>query len=389
MPTEKIQFSKRVLERITPPAKNRVWYRDAGCPGLWAAVFYSGTVVFYRYSKIANRPERLRIGRLGEISVEEARRECIRLGGAIAAGVNVAAEKRAARRLPLFGELADRYLEQPNRSGRDRQERRPATLAKYRSFLANGLADWRLKPLASITRGAVEELITRLAGTKRTANGILKFVRAVLEYAVELEMLPANPATRVKAFATQSRGRYLSQDELGRLLTAADNAGDPIADLTRLAILTAARRSNVVQMRWCDINLDESRWRLSADQMKANKAHDIPLAASAVEILRRRLETRSNDYVFPGRGSRPIAFPFRQWESVLESAGLDDFRFHDLRRTAATIASGKGTPITAVSRLLHHSQLATTSVYAKGADESTRQAVEAIAAYVAASKRSP
>lgn len=82
MPSKEIEFTKRTLLAIQPPAEaDRDWYRDANCPGLWLAVFKSGVKSFVMYRKIHRRPERIRIGAFPELSIEQARRECQKASG--------------------------------------------------------------------------------------------------------------------------------------------------------------------------------------------------------------------------------------------------------------------------------------------------------------------
>ncbi len=385
MATKQLRFSKRVIEAFKPPiGADREWIRDSGSPGLWLAVFATGARVFYRYSKVGGRPERIRIGRFPELSVEQARRENLRLAGRIAAGANPNEERRAARRVPTFGEMLASYIAAPRR-GRVKRERRPSTIRAYQSLANTVFAPWSSRPISSITRAHVETLVDQVARErgKGAAKNSLDMARAVFIAAVNAEIIPSNPARLVVGFATVERERFLTVDELGRLMKALDGADESLRDLVRLALYTAARRSNLCHMRADELDLPGATWSIPGAKMKNGKAHVLPLSAAAVDILRRRLAIGS-EWIFPGKNGRSAPFPTVRWQALLKAANISGFVFHDLRRTAATLATTAGAPLPIVSRLLGHATLAQTSVYARPADEATRAAVDQVASKIAA-----
>ena len=111
-------------------------------------------------------------------------------------------------------------------------------------------------------------------------------------------------------------------------------------------------------MRWVDLDLDNATWTLAAGDTKAKRAHLAPLAPVAVEIIKAMPEV--GDYVFSTSANSPIrgfARASRQLDGWLESKGLglsEPWRFHDLRRTAATHMVRLGVPELVVSRVLNH-----------------------------------
>ena len=141
-------------------------------------------------------------------------------------------------------------------------------------------------------------------------------------------------------------------------------------------------------MRWADIDFDNSTCTLTAAQTKAKRANLVPLAPAAVDIIKAMPEL--GDYVFSTSANSPIrgfARSKRQLDEWLESkgAGLSEpWRFHDLRRTAATHMVRLGLPELVVSRVLkHRGQGVTGQVYALHSyAPEKRHALEAWAAEV-------
>ena len=388
MPSKEIEFTKRTLLAIQPPAEaDRDWYRDANCPGLWLAVFKSGVKSFVMYRKIHRRPERIRIGAFPELSIEQARRECQKLAGKIAEGVNPAEQRRTARRAPTFGELYREYMNAPQR-GREKRDRRPGTVRSYNYVVNTVIPDWQSKRLSTITRADVERMADAAAKERGLvpANMAITVVKAVLEFACDREHLTTNVARKVRRFALQSRERFLTDPEIKRLWKTLDGVRVEVADLVRLALLTGARRSNLLAMKWADVDLDMGMWTISADDMKAAKSHRVPLSAPAQEALRRRLGSRLPDakWVFPGSGEKPMNFPYAEWTELLKSAGIERFTFHDLRRSFATLQLSANVPTEVTSKSLGHGSTKTTAIYARVQSRAMKDAIDGVAARVLA-----
>ena len=192
------------------------------------------------------------------------------------------------------------------------------------------------------------------------------------EYAIARQLVTTNPATAVVArfIATQdSRERVLSPDEMGRVLRAvyASSIRRPLKLAIHLLVLTMVRKSELIEARWSEFDLNAGIWRISADRMKKDREHWVYLAPQAVAMLRELHENRtSQQYVFPtvrGGIDRPIA------KSTLNQAvrALDmevqHFVLHDFRRTASTHLHEMGQSSDAIEKALAHSIKGIKGVY--------------------------
>jgi integrase len=144
----------------------------------------------------------------------------------------------------------------------------------------------------------------------------------------------------------------------------------------RLALLTAARRSELLDMPWTELDLDSGWWVLPADRTKAGKTHRIPLGPTALNLLRALQVDRDSPFVFSGRYGRPVVNPQKWNERLRKNAQLENFRLHDLRRTTASKLTEIGVPRLVVSKLLNHAEGGITAIYDRHSyDQEKREAL--------------
>lgn len=217
---------------------------------------------------------------------------------------------------------------------------------------------WAERKLGEIKRAEVRDLLSGLEG-KVLPNRVLSTIKTVFGYAISQDWIETSPADRIEKPNKETvRDRVLSMDEVARVWNAAGLLGYPVGPWVRMLLLTGQRRSEVAQMRWADLDLENATWTLSAADTKAKRAHLVPLPPSAMEILNSMPQV--SDYVFSTTASGPIrgfAKSKRLLDKWLDSKGMglsEPWRFHDLRRSAATHMVRLGIPELVVSRVLNH-----------------------------------
>ena len=381
---EKLAFTKTRLDALAAPSRGRRFVYDVKVPGLALAVTAAGTRTFYLYRWLSGGPQRVRIGRYPDVSIEQARREAARLNGLMVQGVNPQAVRRAVRREATLGDLVTDYLE------RAQGRLRPRSLEEYTHLQRRYLGPLALRRLSTIDRAAVERLhagVGRVHG-HYAANRMLALVSAAFNHCAAGA---ANPAHGVKRFKEHSRDRFLDAGELRRFFVALE--AEPSAawrDFFAATLLTGARRANVLAMRWNDLDLDRGLWRIPAADAKGGEALTMILAAPVVGLLRRRAADRNgNLYVFPGVGaSGHLHSPKTAWHGLLKRAGLVDaegkntVRIHDLRRTLGSWQAAAGASLSIIGKTLGHKNVATTAIYARLDLESVRASVNTAAAAI-------
>lgn len=203
--------------------------------------------------------------------------------------------------------------------------------------------------LTAITARRIAEIqaIRQAEGVKaRSVNAILQVIRSVLRAAQQRGWLDRVPPIRLLPEPTR-RIRFLSDDEERRLLAALP---DHLAEVARFALATGLRMGNITGLEWRQVDLGRRQAWIEADQAKTRAAIPVPLNEDAVTVLRRQWGNHP-DRVFAYRGFPLEQANGRTWRTAVKAAGLEDFRFHDLRHTWASRHIQAGTPLHALMEL--------------------------------------
>ena len=206
------------------------------------------------------------------------------------------------------------------------------------------------KLLTQIDRAMIDKLIAarRAEGVSNaTVNRTLQVVRVILRRAVhEWDWLDKTPKFRVLPEPTR-RVRWLTEEQAQRLLS---QLPEHLEVMARFSLETGLRRANVTGLQWSQVDLARRHVLIHADQAKARKAIPVPLSEAAVEVIRSQLG-KHLQYVFTYRGKRVTQVNTKAWRHALERAGIEDFRWHDLRHTWASWHVQAGTPLYALQEL--------------------------------------
>jgi len=390
----KISFTKKVLDKLPlPPVGKRVDYFDTSTNHLTLRVSHVGTKAFVLYRKIDGVAERLTLGRYPTMTIDQARRMVAQHNGSIAVGQNPAEEKRSLRQESTLGEVFDRYMVEyakPRKKSWEIDEQR------YNVHLVH----WQNKKLSAIKKQHVQKLLTHIAenqrfiegvdklgrrkvkkvGGKGASNQILRLLRKVFNQAIDWGWEGDNPCTRIKEYKSQSRDRFLEGDELPKFFEALGEEPNKVArDYILASLLTGARRTNVLEMRWDQINLERKEWLIP--ETKNGESQRLPLISAMLTLLKdRKAEGGDSEWVFPSHGSTGhLTNPDKTWKRVLSRAGIEDVRgtwLHDLRRSMGSWQANTGASLSVIGKSLNHKNVNTTAIYARLALDPVRESME-------------
>ncbi|MBD9092198.1 MAG: site-specific integrase [Bacteroides oleiciplenus] len=214
-----------------------------------------------------------------------------------------------------------------------------------------------------------------------TQNYYYKILRYSLNYAISEELISVNPMDKIKNEEKPHRHRtereFLTIDELKKL------AQTPFYNtLLKKAFLFSCfcglRHSDIIALTWRDIEVDENKnYRLHIIQKKTKEAISLPLSQEGVKQLPKRENAKDSDKIFKGLitlGRTNEILP--RWA---EQAGIKKhITFHTARHTHATMLLTLGVDLYTVSKLLGHTNILTTQIYAKLVDESKKKAIDLI-----------
>jgi integrase len=382
---EKRAFTKKALFALPVPDTGRVYHYDAVTPGLACCVSSAGSRTFFVYKWALNRPQRIRIGRFPELSVENARDIARAIVGDIARGVDPMAEKRKLRQVPTVKELfevwRDSYAKGHRKSWRDDERQFNLYLSGFHGRRINSL---------KTSEVAVWHNETGQKHGRYTANRAFELLRTMFNKARELLKYDGgNPCHGLKKFKEQQRDRFLQADELPRFFAALDSENELYRDYILTALYTGARRNNVSSMAWADINMENKLWRIP--EGKSGQPIVIPLCPPAMEILERRARARGDSpWVFPSSRGGHLVDASAPWRRVLKTAGIENLRFHDLRRSLGSWQALGGASLLVIGKSLGHRSTASTLVYSRLTVEPVRESIDrATAAMVAAGTKKP
>jgi integrase len=165
------------------------------------------------------------------------------------------------------------------------------------------------------------------------------------------------------------RSRFLTDHERRRLFYQCRRSGWPqLYFLVLLAITTGARRSELINLRWSDVSLSAQKPAIHVRESKNGDARFLPLigrSLAVVQALQRRRHPLEDDYLFPAPNGRkgPYRAFDKHWHQALDAAGIDNFRFHDLRHTCASYLAGDGATLLEIADVLGHRSLRVTLRY--------------------------
>lgn len=403
------RLTRRTVEAAAKAAdRYTIW--DADLKGFGLRVEPSGTKTYVvRYRVGGGRTGTLRqfkVGRANKLTPDEARDQAKAALAQVEIGNDPQAARVEARQTPTISTMCDLYMAEGVATKKASTVKLDAIrvaghikpLLGARKIteigagdverMMNAIAEGRVKPAAGAeAEDATVKPGSRVRGGKTAATKAVKLLRAIYNFAIARKLCAENPTFGVKTFADGKRERFLSPAELGQLgdaltAAAAEGAQSHHVTIIRLLALTGARKNEIAQLRWSEVDLERGLLQLE-DSKTGRKV--IRLGAAAMALLSEVAKAKSR-YVFPD--PRDASLPIRNldwfWVGVRNRAGLEDLRIHDLRHSFASVGVAGGSGLFLIGKLLGHSHVATTQRYAHLADDPLKAAADKISGAVAA-----
>lgn len=348
------------LPQMGPDGKpTQAFYRDSTISGFGLRVTSGGAKSFIVEKRVDGRVKRKTLGRYGNLTVEQAKKEAMKFLGKVATGIDPIREvsEKRAQRITLSDAFMD-YLA-------TRKNLKPNTLNDYKRSMSEMFKDWQTKALSDISRDMV---ITRHAeygarSPARADNG-MRILRAIFNHALQRyqdasgkPFLVANPVdvlSHQRAWYKVERRQTLIKDhQLKAWYDATMQLNNQTTrDYLHLVLLTGLRRTEAATLTWDQIDFKEKT--LTITETKNNRVHRLPFSNVIEELLQRRFDEKSSPFVFPSDAERGhLSEPRTAIARVTKLSGVS-FTLHDLRRTFITAAERLEIPAYALKRLMNH-----------------------------------
>jgi integrase len=408
----------RITAKLVDAAKPKdkpYLINDTQVKGFCLRVEPSGTKSYFVRYRIGGRQTQMRIADAIKKNAGAARMLAITTLAKVADGIDPQLERKRGRARTLRDFLKDHYrpwMKANRKSGEEACQRIEAVFSRFLD-----------KPMSAITPRAMDHWCSarRDKGAIKAKKAPVKpstiqrdvaALKAALGKAVAWGFLGMNPLSGYKAGGpADERVRYLSPDEELRLLDALERREEALRaardganawrrergyrempDLRSVAfaghlkpmvlisLLAGLRRGELFGLEWRDVDFEGAVLTVRGETSKTGKRRHVPLTPQAVDVFRGwRAQTDSAGLVFvsPETGGR-FDNVNRAWRSLLEDAGITDFRWHDMRHHYASKLVSAGASLYAVQSLLGHSSPSMTVRYSHIGEDAKAEAVRGL-----------
>jgi integrase len=359
-------LSREAVERGKP-----VYAWDSALRGFGIKASPQGTLSYLVQKWVGGRggvSKRIVIGHHPAWDLKQARKEAGSIIGDVAKGIDIVdrkAQLRIAQREALkatrLGDAVDLYLKRHRKDGQYWGEVEATLQRELVTTFGRGAT------VVSVSKAEVRKLIDAKqdAGMHGAARALFAFLRPFFKWCVERDMIAASPLDTLKApMPLQARDRILSDDEVKLLWEATETLSatdrnhrsmpSPVfGSFYKLLLLTAQRREEVAAMEWSEV--DGGVWTIPGTRTKNGKEHTVHLSPQALAILASIPKQEGCRYVLSTNGKTSIS-GYGKAKARLDTLmkGVDPWRVHDLRRTAASGMARLGFQPHIIERVLNH-----------------------------------
>lgn len=362
MPVRKLDAAF-VQQATCPAGLKKIEFRHTEVVGFSLEVRASGGKTYYlRYFDHCGRQRQFKIGGVADCTFAQALKAARKRRAEVVLGADPVAEKKVSRSVPTYAELAEQHIAH----AKTYQRSWWSTEGLIRKHL---LPRWGRLRLDEIHPKDISSWLAEKAAELKPAS--VEKLRCVLGKGFQLALewqLPGvvrNPVRSVPKRAFDGRRqRYLTAEEARRLLEAAGQSTNPqLRPILHLLLLTGARRSELLNAEWKDIDLERRSWLIPVT--KNGRSRRVPLSEAAVTIFESLPKYKDCPFALANpETKKPYTSLKRAFATAKKRAKILDFTIHDCRHTMASFAVAGGTDLYVLSKLLGHAQITSTQIYA-------------------------
>jgi integrase len=417
----KAKITKRSVDAIALPAQGEARLWDTDLRGFLLRAYPTGRKVYAVKCRVGRLQQMHTIGVHGSPwTPDEARKAATEALRQAKSGSDPSADRKAAKDALTVADLIDRYLaEGPATKPAKRTSTwaidasnlnrhiRPLLGRKFANAVTKGDAARAVRDIADGKTATDERTVkrgrARVTGGAGTARRTRITSAAMFAWGVEHSLINTNPFAGIQLASAPARERFLAGDEAERLLGAVADLqlkgtiSELFADAIRLLLLTGARKTEILGLRWSEVDTVRMMLILPPERTKAGGRtgeRRIALSQPAFQLIDKRREAggrteheaganrqraSQHEFVFPAsRGDGHAKGLRRAFMKAAIAAKLEGLRIHDLRHSFASFAVANGASLILVGKLLGHASARTTERYAHLSSDPLHSAVSQI-----------
>lgn len=377
-----LKLTKSVIDRTSyqGDGKSRYLLWDSDIRGLALRVFPSGQKSFVLYYRTNGRQRLMTIGPYGVLTIDQARIKARKLLIEVLDGHDPLRDRETAKDAHTVESLCASYMNKYAIGPNPEKPHKKSYLEDQRRIDKYILPAWRHHKVVSIQHSDALELRHRIGERSiYEANRTMALISVMWEFAKAegtIERTADNPARGIEKYKENKRTRWITPEEMPKLLQAINSHPHIYARAAFLIFLfTGCRKSEILGAKW--EYLDFERKVLNLPDTKSGQPHHVPLSSAAIEVLKQVPRMEDNPYIFPGRvHGHPLKGSFKIWDEIRHAAGIPDVRIHDLRHTLGSWLKQAGNDSFIIQKVLGHSDARTTQRYMHLAQEHLRAPLE-------------
>ena len=385
------RLTKKFVDRLRPNSEKDFCVWDDDIAGFGVRLNPGGKKTYiFQYRNKLHKERKYKIGIHGIINTEDAREAAFNLRRQVKQeGIDPAEIKNLESTLlkeQKIENLAEKYFHLhaiPSKKPRDVREDK----ALYTGYIQPNFAHLPVKNLESCM---LELWRLTMRHKPIRANRVLSLLSKMFSLAIKWGWCDKNPVIGVTRYPEHKRERWLKDDELERLWSALEPYESyPSANVIRILLLTGSRLGEVLNATWNQFDLDAGVWTKPFTHTKQKKTEHLPLSTPALLLFKKMKEESKGPFLFCSRSDihKPLTNINKFWRKLLKETEIENIRIHDLRHTYASHLVSNGVSLSAIGKLLGHTQAATTQRYAHLADQALRDATNVFGNKIASLKK--
>lgn len=343
--------------------ETRQEFTDETLPGFGVRVTPRGKKTWFVFFRINGRKRRITLGQYPHVSLASAREAAKIKFGEVAKGIDPAVQRDRARSDYTISELVDKFIASISLKVQTHKD----IERRLKNHLVKSLGN---RKVGTIRKRDIFDIIDSVVALnyKSEPNRLLKDMRQMFNWAIDREIVQANPCLNIKPpLKEYAKDRVLSPKEILTLWDALNDEKNEswigtkkdknkVIGILKLMLILGQRGEVVKAMEWSEVDLTNAVWVIPKEKMKMNNPQRVFLPEQALKILRElKISNGKGKYVFPSplNEETHILCIQKAVERLREAVGFN-FSAHDLRRTVASHMSSMGVPRVVVKKILGH-----------------------------------